>query len=229
MKKRGTPQGRVAKIERSTKEVSIQGRLNLDGKGNFSVSTGIRFLDHMLELFAKHGLFDLVLKAKGDLDVDLHHTNEDVGLALGEAFRTALGKKKGIRRFGAGHESESKAGKPSAKAVYVPMDESLARVVVDISGRPHFQWDWSAQKREAIFRRGKNDSARIPYGVEDAKHFLESFARRAEVTLHVDVLKAGLDIHHVLEAVFKAFGLALRQAVEIDSRVKGVPSTKGKL
>jgi len=199
---------RAAKIERRTKEVDIRGRLNLDGTGRSSVSTGIRFLDHMLELFSKHGLFDLTLKAKGDLDIDLHHTNEDLGLALGEAFKKALGQKKGIRRMG---------------SCFVPMDESLARVrsVVDLSGRPHFDLGWGKGRFPSGYRSS--------YEVEDARHFLESFVAKSEVTLHVDVLKAGEDIHHVLEAVFKALGRSLRQAVERDPRVKGVPSTKGKL
>ena len=202
---------RTALIERKTKEVQIRGRLNLDGAGKSSVSTGVGFLDHMLELFAKHGLFDLQVKAKGDLHIDLHHTNEDLGLALGDAFKAALGEKKGIRRMG---------------SAFVPMDETLARVrvVADASGRPHFRWDWSARKKESRFRVG-----RIPYDLEDARHFLESFTVRSGLTLHVDVLKAGGDVHHLLESVFKALGRALREAVELDPRVKGVPSTKGKL
>ena len=203
---------RTAVIERKTREVRIRGRLNLDGSGKASVLTGIGFLDHMLELFAKHGLFDLQLRAKGDLHIDLHHTNEDLGLALGEAFREALGQKRGIRRMG---------------SAFVPMDETLARVrvVADMSGRPHFRWDWVASRKEAQFRRG----SRVPYELEDAKHFLESFVARSGLTLHVDVLKAGGDIHHLLESVFKALGRALREAVELDARVKGIPSTKGKL
>lgn len=208
---------RVAAILRRTKEVQIRGRLNLDGSGIPKVDTGIRFLDHMLELFAKHGLLDLELYAAGDLDVDLHHTNEDLGLALGEAFRKALGDKKGICRMG---------------SAFVPMDESLARVraVADLSGRPHFEWGWKAVKAQSSFRRAKGgDPLRLSYDADDAKHFLESFAAKAEITLHVDVLKAGSDIHHILEAVFKALGRALREAVERDPRVKGVPSTKGKL
>ena len=205
---------RTTAIERKTKEVQIRGRLTLDGRGRSAVSTGIRFLDHMLELFAKHGLFDLVLKAKGDLDVDLHHTNEDVGLALGQAVRAALGEKKGLRRFGAGHEPR--------KAAYVPMDESLARVVVDVSGRPYFRWSWQAGRPSPSLARGE-------YRISDAKHFLESFATKSELTIHVDVLKAGDDVHHVLEAVFKALGRALGDAVARDPRVKGVPSTKGRL
>lgn len=203
---------RASKIERKTKEVQVRGRLNLDGSGKSSVSTGVGFLDHMLELFAKHGLFDLQLKAKGDLHIDLHHTNEDIGLSLGEAFKQALGDKKGIRRMG---------------SAFVPMDETLSRVrvVLDISGRPHFRWDWAAAPKQSNFSR----SARVAYGLEDAKHFLESFAARSGLTLHVDVLKAGGDAHHLMESVFKALGRALREAVEKDARVKGVPSTKGKL
>ena len=204
---------RIAAINRLTRETRIKGRLNLDGSGKAAVSTGIGFLDHMLELFAKHGLFDLELKAKGDLHIDLHHTNEDLGLALGEAFGKALGEKRGIRRMG---------------SAFVPMDETLARVrvVADASGRPHFRLDWAAPGRRRVeFRHG----GRIAYGLEDAKHFLESFSARSGLTLHVDVLKAGGDAHHMLESVFKALGRALREAVELDPRVKGVPSTKGKL
>lgn len=201
---------RTAAIQRKTTETAIRGRLTLDGAGRGTVRTGIQFLDHMLELWAKHGFFDLTLTAKGDLHVDLHHTNEDLGLALGAAFKAALGDKRGIRRFGA----------------FVPMDESLARVVVDISGRPHCRWDWSAKAAQQAFRR---DKMRVPYGVEDAKHFLESFVTKSELTVHVDVLKAGGDVHHVLEAVFKALGRALGDAVARDPRVKGIPSTKGTL
>lgn len=208
---------RAAKIGRDTREVQIQGRLNLDGSGRSHIWTGIGFLDHMLELFSKHGLFDLSLRARGDLQVDLHHTNEDVGLALGEAFARALAGKKGIRRMG---------------SAFVPMDESLARVraVVDVSGRPFFKWDWIAPQRAAAFRRRVNlRPDPLAYDLDDARHLLESFVLRSGLTVHVDVLKAGGDIHHLLEAVFKALGRALRQAVERDPRVKGVPSTKGRL
>jgi len=203
---------RIAKIERKTKETQIRGRLTLDGSGKSSISTGIGFLDHMLELFAKHGLFDLQVRAKGDLHIDLHHTNEDLGLSLGQAFRQALGEKRGIRRMG---------------SAFVPMDETLARVrvVADVSGRPHFRLDWAPGRKPAEFRRGEG----ISYGLEDAKHFLESFSACSGLTLHVDVLKAGGDAHHLLEAVFKALGRALREAVDLDPRVRGVPSTKGKL
>lgn len=202
---------RTAVIQRRTKEVRIQGRLNLDGSGRAQVKTGIGFLDHMLELIAKHGLFDLAIRAQGDLHIDLHHTNEDLGLALGIAFREALGEKKGIRRMG---------------SAFVPMDESLARVraVVDLSGRPYFKWDWAALKTMSSFRRTNKS-----YDLDDARHFLESFTAESRITLHVDVLKAGGDLHHLLESVFKALGRALREAVELDPRVKGIPSTKGRL
>lgn len=207
---------RIARIERKTKEVRIQGRLNLDGSGRSSISTGVRFLDHMLELFAKHGLFDLALTAKGDLEVDLHHTNEDLGLALGEAFKRALGEKRGIRRMG---------------SAFVPMDESLARVrsVADLSGRPYFRLDWAAKRGADSFRRLTGRRSGFPYDLDDARHFLESFVTESRITVHLDVLKADGDIHHILEAVFKALGRSLRAAVERDPRVKGVPSTKGKL
>ena len=206
---------RKAKIKRDTKEVRIKGEFNLDGSGKSSISTGIRFLDHMLDLFTKHGAFDLKLKADGDTDIDLHHTNEDVGLALGDAFNAAIGDKKGIRRMG---------------AAFVPMDETLSQVrcVLDVSGRPYFTLGWLAKQKPAKFRKGSTYRP-IPYDLHDAKHFLGSFVQRAGLTVHVDVLKAGGDIHHLLESVFKAFGRSLRQAVEHDSRVKGVPSTKGKL
>lgn len=197
---------RKAPIDRKSQEVVIRGRLTLDGEGASDVRTGIRFLDHMLELMAKHGLFDLELRAQGDLDLDLHHTNEDLGLALGEAFRKALSDKKGIRRMG---------------SAFVPMDETLARVrvVIDLSGRPHLQWDGA--KARLAHPSG--------YSLNDAKHFLEGFVAKSQMTLHVDLLKAGEDIHHLLEAVFKALGRALREAVERDPRVKGIPSTKGRL
>ncbi|MBI3323022.1 MAG: imidazoleglycerol-phosphate dehydratase [Candidatus Omnitrophica bacterium] len=198
---------RTAAARRDTREARIRVKVKLDGSGRADVRTGIRFLDHMLELLAKHGLFDLEVKARGDLDVDSHHTNEDLGLVLGEAFHAALGQKRGIRRMG---------------SAFVPMDETLARVraVVDLSGRPHLSWSWRASARQP---------AGSAYGVVDARHFLEAFVTRSAVTLHVDVLKAGGDTHHLLESVFKALGRALREAVERDPRVRGVPSTKGRL
>ncbi|PIQ81959.1 MAG: imidazoleglycerol-phosphate dehydratase [Candidatus Omnitrophica bacterium CG11_big_fil_rev_8_21_14_0_20_64_10] len=200
---------RTVAIERSTREVRVRGRLNLDGSGRGKIDTGIPFLDHMLELFAKHGLFDLQLTARGDLQVDRHHTNEDVGLALGEAFRKALADKRGIRRMG---------------SAFVPMDETLARarVVADWSGRPHLSWGGVKPGRSV-------GATSTGYRMTDAKHFLEGFAAQGGLTLHVDLLKAGEDLHHILEAVFKALGRALREAVERDPRVKGIPSSKGRL
>ncbi len=196
---------RIGRVERKTKETNIRVVLKLDGNGRAQARTGMPFLDHMLELFGKHGLFDLEVVAKGDLDIDRHHTNEDVGICLGEALAKALGSKTGIRRFG---------------AAYVPMEEALARVTLDVSGRPRLvlrdQSQVSAKRKQ------------VPYTMDDAEHLLESVARAAGLTVHVDVL-SGHDTHHTLEAVFKAFGRALAEAVARDPRVKGVPSTKGRL
>lgn len=196
---------RIGRIERKTKETAIRIVLNLDGTGRAKARTGIPFLDHMLELFGKHGLFDLEVTAKGDLQIDRHHTNEDVGICLGEALRQALGKKEGIRRFG---------------AAYVPMEEALARVTLDVSGRP----------RLVLRDQSQVDAKRkqVPYTMDDAEHLLESVTRAAGLTIHVDVL-SGNDTHHTLEGVFKAFGRALSEAVTRDPRVEGVPSTKGRL
>lgn len=198
---------RAARIQRKTKETSIVGELVLDGRGMASVKTGIGFLDHMFSVWAKHGLFDLKLKAQGDLEVDRHHTNEDLGLALGQAFLKAAGDKKGIHRFGCS---------------YVPMDETLARVVVDFSGRPYLNPVWTERP---LYLAGGADA----YQLDDARHFLQAFVNESRMTVHITILSADLDWHHVLEALFKAFGRALSQAVAIDPRVKGIPSTKGKL
>ena len=195
---------RIGRFKRNTKETAIRVVLSLDGTGRSTARTGISFLDHMLELFGKHGLFDLEVRAKGDLHIDRHHTNEDVGICLGEALRQALGDKRGIRRFG---------------AAYVPMEEALARVVLDLSGRPRLVL---RDASKAADKKG------LPYTMDDAEHLLESVARAAGITMHVDVL-AGHDAHHTLEGVFKAFGRALSEAVARDPRVKGVPSTKGRL
>ena len=195
---------RKSEVKRVTGETNIKISLNIDGQGKSKISTGIGFLDHMLELFSKHGLFDLKVQAKGDLDVDLHHTNEDVGIALGEAFKKALGKKAGIRRYGYS---------------FVPMDEALAnaRVVLDISGRPSL-----------FFSSKIKGAAPAKYSMQDAKEFLKAFSSNSGINMHVDALR-GEDTHHVIEALFKATARALREAVGIDKRVKGVPSTKGKL
>ena len=198
---------RSAVIKRITKETAITGRLNIDGTGKYDIKTSIGFLDHMLELFAKHGLFDLELRAKGDLRVDTHHTNEDVGICLGEAFKKALADKKGIRRFA---------------SVTVPMDEALVEVTLDISGRPYLK-DLVTYASPAF----ANEIVEH-YSFNDAKEFLRAFINNAGINLIFDI-KAGEDLHHILEALFKAFARALDEATQIDVRIKGVPSTKGKL
>ena len=199
---------RIAKIKRKTTETAVSVELNLDGNGRSKVDTGIGFLDHMLTLFSKHGLFDLKLKAKGDLKVDIHHTNEDVGIVLGEAFKKALGNKKGIRRFG-------------SIDVAVPMEEALARVALDISGRPslHMRREGSPVPSVLYAKEG--------YTLNDAKQFLEAFVRNIGINLHIEY--RGEDLHHVLESIFKALGRALGDATRIDPRIKGIPSTKGRL
>jgi len=193
-------------VKRKTKETDITLELGVDGKGKAQIKTGIGFLDHMLTLFTKHGLFDLKIKAKGDLDVDIHHTNEDVGICLGTALKKALGNKKGIKRFG---------------TCFVPMDEALAsvRVVLDISGRPSLY----LKRAKGL----KAESAR-GYTLQDAKEFLKALCQNSGMNMHVDILR-GEDTHHMIEAVFKALGRALDEATRIDKRVKGIPSTKGKL
>lgn len=196
---------RSATIKRKTKETDISGKLVIDGKGEADIKTGIGFLDHMLTLFAFHGLFDLTLKAKGDLGVDIHHTNEDIAICLGKAFREALGDCKGIRRFGSKE---------------VPMDLAAAKAMVDIGGR--YAFNWRMPTTTAPEQVSRNDG----YSLADGKDFLDTFAKNANLNLHVDIY-AGEDIHHVLEAVFKALGVALDEATQIDTRRKGVPSTKG--
>jgi len=198
---------RTAIIKRATAETKITGKLNIDGTGKYEVKTGIGFLDHMLELFAKHGLFDLELKAKGDLRVDIHHTNEDVGIALGEAFKKALADKKGIKRFG---------------AAAVPMDEALVEVNLDLSGRPYLK-DLVTYPSRAL-----TSDIVEHYSFNDAKEFLRAFVNNAGVNLIFNI-KAGEDLHHILEALFKALARALDEATQHDPRIKGIPSTKGKL
>ena len=193
---------RSATVQRKTKETNISVTLQIDGSGKYSVSTGIGFLDHMMELFARHGMFDLQLQCKGDLRVDDHHTTEDVAIALGQAFGKALKERTGIARYG---------------SAYVPMDESLARCVVDLGGR-------SALVFKAEFNR-KNVG---DLSTEMIKHFFLSFAENIKANIHVEVLY-GSNTHHKIEAMFKALARALRVACEKDGRVKGVLSTKGKL
>ena len=193
---------RTALVERRTKETDIRVRLGLDGQGSAQVSTGIAFLDHMLELFARHGLFDLEVSCRGDLDIDDHHTVEDIAIALGRAFSEALGDKRGITRYG---------------FACVPMDEALCRAVVDLSGRFYLVYEVETRRR----RIGN-------FSVEMAEHFWRSLAEAARCNLHLDCLR-GRNTHHILEGTFKAAARAFRQACERDPRVQGVPSTKGVL
>jgi imidazoleglycerol-phosphate dehydratase len=191
---------RKAEIKRLTGETNIALSLNIDGQGKGKIKTGVPFLSHMLELFAKHGVFDLKLSAKGDIDVDYHHTVEDIGICLGLAFKKALGKKAGINRYG-----EAK----------VPMDESLSEVIIDISGRPHLTYNVSISKKKFV-----------DFDVEVVKEFFEAFTLNAGITMHVNLIR-GQNMHHIIESIFKAFAVALSKACEISPRKKGVPSTKG--
>jgi imidazoleglycerol-phosphate dehydratase len=192
---------RTARVARKTKETDIKLAINLDGKGEYSIDTSIPFLDHMLSLMCKHGLFDIRLKARGDIDVDYHHTVEDIGIVFGKAVKQALGNMEGFSRYG---------------QASVPMDEALASVSLDISGRPYLVYKVEFTKKSKI----KNFE---PDLIED---FLQAFASNSGITLHVES-PYGRNTHHIIEAVFKALGRALRKAVLIDPRVKGVPSTKG--
>lgn len=193
---------RNAEVIRTTKETDIRVSINLDGEGKSVIDTGIPFMDHMLTLFAKHGLFDLEVSAKGDLEIDGHHTMEDMGLALGEAIVKALGDKYGIRRYG---------------NFTLPMDETLAQVALDLSGRPYLVYkpgdpkDYIKDLDTALFRE-----------------FFIALSNKAGMNLHIRILESG-ETHHIFEAIFKCFARALAQAVEVDPRVKGVPSTKGSL
>jgi len=194
---------RTAHVKRDTLETQIEVSLNLDGSGTAELNTGVPFLEHMLEQVARHGLLDLSIVAKGDLHIDAHHTVEDIGITLGQAFEQALSDKKGIRRYG---------------HAYVPLDEALSRVVVDFSGRPGLEYGVS-------FAR-----ARIgEFDVDLLHEFFQGFVNHAQVTLHIDCLR-GDNAHHIAETVFKAFGRALRMAIEADPRMAGMmPSTKGSL
>ena len=216
---------RQAKIERSTKETRIRVELAIDGSGKAAVRTGIPFFDHMLTLFAKHAVVDLRLECQGDLEVDAHHTVEDCGIALGQAFLRALGDKTGIRRYGTGFDPRN----PFTGEAYVPMDECLARCVVDFSGRPCLVWrglNELAYNRVSKAEKNQDMSSAFRFGL--AREFFQGFANEARCNLHVDVLR-GDEPHHVVEAIFKALAKALDLACQRDPRVKGVPSTKGKL
>ena len=207
---------RKAKIVRNTRETQITVSLAVDGQGRSKIKSGIGFLDHMLEIFAKHGLFDLELTAKGDLHVDIHHTNEDIGICLGEAFKKALGKKVGIRRVG---------------ECSFPLDEAVTRAVIDLSGRPHLEPhdNTKSSKDQAIDRRVHPVSSkeRYFYSIDDAIDLWRAFTRSADATLHFWM--EGEDAHHVIETLFKSIARALDAATQIDPRVKGIPSTKGTL
>jgi len=217
---------RQAKISRNTKETRIAVRLNLDGRGKSSIKTGIPFFDHMLVLFAKHATMDLQLKCKGDLEVDAHHTVEDCGIALGQAFATALGDKKGIRRYGTGFHPKN----PFSGEAFVPMDESLARCVIDFGGRPHLVWrglNRFSQKRVAKSEKFQDASSAFRFGL--AREFFQGFTNEARCNLHVELLY-GDEPHHIVEALFKAFARATDTACRRDPRIAGqLPSTKGKL
>jgi imidazoleglycerol-phosphate dehydratase len=194
---------RSAQVERNTLETQISVELNLDGSGVSEMETGVPFLEHMLDQIARHGLIDLKIKAAGDLHIDAHHTVEDIGITLGQAFAKAVGDKKGIRRYG---------------HAYVPLDEALARVVIDLSGRPGLEM-------HVDFRRASIGG----FDVDLFHEFFQGFTNHALVTLHVDRIR-GENAHHIAETVFKAFGRALRMALEVDERQGGViPSTKGSL
>lgn len=194
---------RSAEVTRNTNETQIRVAINLDGTGQQKLNTGVPFLDHMLDQIARHGLIDLDIEAKGDLHIDAHHTVEDVGITLGQAFAKAIGDKKGIRRYG---------------HAYVPLDEALSRVVVDFSGRPGLEF-------HVPFKRSMIGA----FDVDLTHEFFQGFVNHALVTLHIDNLR-GENAHHQCETVFKAFGRALRMAAELDARAAGtIPSTKGSL
>jgi len=196
---------RKAKISRKTRETEISISLNLDGTGKAKINTPFPFLNHMLELVARHGLMDLTVAAKGDIEVDAHHTIEDLGIVFGQAIARALGKKEGIVRYG---------------HAIVPMDEARTMVSLDISGRPYLEYESARTLRDVKIK---------DFDTSLVEHFFRGLVNHAGITLHIEDYQPGEDPHHILEAEFKAFARALREAVRRDPRVKGVPSTKGKL
>jgi imidazoleglycerol-phosphate dehydratase len=226
---------RQATISRRTQETRIALRLNLDGKGKARVKSGIPFFDHMLTLFAKHATLDLNLVCKGDLEVDAHHTVEDCGLVLGKAFTAALGDKLGIRRYGHGFDPKNPfaadGSSPRLRGeAYVPMDECLARCVVDFSGRPILVWrglDRFSQKKITEAEKRQDASSAFRFGL--AREFFQAFTNEARCNLHLELLY-GDEPHHIVEALFKAFARAVDAARQHDPRISGLlPSTKGKL
>jgi imidazoleglycerol-phosphate dehydratase len=237
---------RRAELQRDTAETKIDIELNLDGSGKSKIRTGIAFFDHMLTLFARHAVVDLTLKCKGDLEVDAHHTVEDCGIALGKVFAAALGDKKGIRRYGfafgpepgpspkeRGGQDALANGAPQGTLkgeAYVPMDECLARCVVDFSGRPYLVWrglDNVAYKSLTSREKTQDMSSAFRFGL--AREFFQGFANEARCNLHLELLY-GDEPHHIVEALFKAFAKAVDIARQHDARIAGqIPSTKGKL
>lgn len=216
-------QSRQAKIKRVTKETRIELKLNIDGSGRSSIRTGIPFFDHMLTLFARHAVIDLSLRCKGDLEVDAHHTVEDCGIALGQAFLQALGDKKGIKRYGFAFDPRN----PFTGEAYVPMDECLARCVVDFSGRPYLVWralDQLALRTVKKAEKTQDMSSAFRFGL--AREFFQGFANEARCNLHLELLY-GEEPHHVSEVLFKAFAKAVDLACQRDPRIAGrIPSTK---
>ena len=218
-------QPRKSEIKRATKETKIALRLNLDGTGKSSIRTGVAFFDHMLTLFAKHAVVDLKLRCQGDLEVDAHHTVEDCGIALGQAFAQSLGDKRGLRRYGTGFDPRN----PLTGEAFVPMDECLARCVIDFSGRPYLVWrglDAYAFKVTKA-ERAQDASSAFRFGL--AREFFQGFTNEARCNLHLELLY-GDEPHHVVEALFKAFARAVDFACQRDPRIADqIPSTKGRL
>lgn len=191
---------RVARIERKTKETDISAQLSLDENGNSDINTGIKFFDHMLELMSAHGLFNLEIKAKGDLEVDTHHTVEDIGIAMGKAFNKSLGDKSGIKRY---------------STMFTPMDEAMTMVSLDISGRGYLHFD------VPLNREYVGD-----FEVETLEEFMRAFSLNGGITLHIKLIY-GKNNHHIIESIFKGLGRAIKEAVELDKRISGIMSTKG--
>lgn len=217
---------RKASIQRKTGETQIECHLNIDGQGKANLDTGIPFFDHMLNAFTRHSVVDLELKCDGDIEVDFHHTVEDTGIVLGQAFLKALGDKSGIRRYGTGFDPRN----PFTGEAFVPMDETLARCVIDFSGRPYMVWKGFQEysfSTVTFEQRNQDDSSRFRFGL--AREFFQGFCNEARCNLHLELLY-GEEPHHVVEALFKAFARAVDFACQQDPRIAGtLPSTKGAL
>ena len=216
---------RQASVARRTRETDIKLRLVLDGQGRADIDTGIPFFDHMLTLFARHAVVDLKLRCRGDLAVDAHHTVEDCGIVLGQAMLQALGNKKGLRRYGTGFDPRN----PLWGEAHVPMDECLARCVVDFSGRPFLVWRGLDQLAYRVTRKERAQDASSAFRFGLAREFFQGFTNEAKCNLHLELLY-GEEPHHVVEALFKAFAKAVDVAAQFDPRIAGqLPSTKGRL